>query len=55
MTIDNESTKLKNRVLREIIDEIREEKKGGLTFPFWNNWINWNNWMNWANWMNWWT
>lgn len=49
------SPKFNNRILQEILDEIREEERRRLSFPFWNNWMNWMNWRNWANWMNWWT
>jgi hypothetical protein len=40
-------SKVKNKVLKEIIDEIREEKEMRLSFPYWGNWGNWMNWMNW--------
>lgn len=42
-----------NRILAEIIREIRQEKKKRCAFPFWNNWNNWTNWNNWGNWGNW--
>jgi hypothetical protein len=51
----------KSEVLREILEEIRQEKKRRVAFPFWGNWGNWGrrrhwyNWHNWGNWLNWWT
>ena len=44
---------VKNLVLREIIEEVKAEKKTRCSFPFWNNWSNWANWSNWSNWYNW--
>jgi len=42
----------KNRVLREILEEIEASKK--CSFPHWRNWANWGNWFNnWGNWQNW--
>ena len=32
---------VKNKVLREILEEIRQEKKRRVAFPFWGNWCNW--------------
>jgi len=49
---------VKNKVLRELLEEISQEKKRRVGFPFWGNWGNWRNWRNWHNWhnwMNWWT
>ena len=49
---------VKNKVLREILEEIRQEKKRRVEFPYWGNWGNWRNWRNWhnwGNWFNWWT
>ena len=49
---------VENKVLQEIIDEIRRERGNRVSFPYWGNWanwVNWNNWMNWTNWLNWWT
>jgi hypothetical protein len=43
----------KSEVLREIIEEIHQEKKTRVAFPFWGNWGNWGNWRNWRNWHNW--
>jgi hypothetical protein len=43
----------KSEVLREILEEIRQEKKKRVAFPFWGNWGNWGNWRNWRNWHNW--
>ena len=40
---------VKSLALREIMEEIRQEKKT-LAFPHWNNWGNWGNWSNWVNW-----
>jgi hypothetical protein len=48
----------KSEVLREIIEEISQEKKQRVAFPYWGNWFNWRNWRNWrnwGNWFNWWT
>lgn len=44
---------IQNKVLGEIIREIRQEKNKRCAFPFWSNWMNWMNWMNWTNWNNW--
>jgi hypothetical protein len=52
---------VKNQVLREILEEIRQDKEKRVAFPFWGNWSNWGrhrhwrNWTNWHNWYNWWT
>ena len=51
---------VKHQVLREILEEIRQDKKKRVAFPFWGNWGNWGrhhwrNWTNWSNWYNWWT
>ena len=51
---------VKNKVLREILEEIRQDKKKRVAFPFWGNWGNWgrrhwHDWHNWQNWLNWWT
>ena len=51
---------VKNKVLREILEEIRRDKNRPVAFPFWGNWGNWGrhhwrNWTNWSNWYNWWT
>jgi hypothetical protein len=43
----------KSEVLREILEEIRQEKNKRVGFPFWGNWGNWRNWRNWHNWHNW--
>jgi hypothetical protein len=43
----------KSEVLREILEEIRQEKERRVGFPFWGNWGNWHNWRNWRNWHNW--
>jgi hypothetical protein len=56
----SKDTKVKNKVLRELLEEIRQEKKRRVAFPFWGNWHNhhwrnWRNWQNWQNWLNWWT
>jgi len=53
----SQDTKVKNKVLRELLEEIRQEKKRRVAFPFWGNWHNhhWRNWGNWQNWLNWWT
>jgi hypothetical protein len=48
----------RNRVLRELLDEIHQEKQKSISVQGWfnwTNWMNWFNWMNWMNWMNWWT
>ena len=53
-----EGAMAKSEVLREIIEEIRQEEKSRVAFPFWGNWGNWRNWRNWhnwGNWFNWWT
>ena len=31
----------KSEVLREILEEIRQEEKKRVAFPFWGNWGNW--------------
>lgn len=48
---------VKNKVLREILEEIRQDKERRVAFPYWGNWRNWywRNWGNWHNWFNWWT
>ena len=43
----------KSEVLREILEEIRQEKERRVAFPYWGNWHNWGNWRNWRNWHNW--
>jgi hypothetical protein len=53
-------TEVKHQVLREILEEIRQDEKSRVAFPFWGNWGNWGrhrwrNWTNWSNWFNWWT
>ena len=51
-------TKVKNKVLCEILEEIRQEEERRVGFPYWGNWRNcrnWHNWSNWRNWFNWWT
>ncbi len=42
-----------NKVLHEIIDEVKAERIKRCSFPHWQNWSNWNNWLNWSNWKNW--
>ena len=42
----------KNPVLKEILDELENEKKDRVAFPYWGNWGNWANWGNWGNWWN---
>jgi hypothetical protein len=52
------NAEVKNKVLREILEEIRQEKERRVEFPYWGNWWNWRNWRNWhnwGNWFNWWT
>jgi hypothetical protein len=44
---------VKNKVLRELLEEIRQEKNRRVAFPYWGNWWNWRNWRNWRNWYNW--
>jgi len=48
---------LKNRVLREILEEISHEDNNTISDQnspqAWNNWSNWVNWTNWNNWNNW--
>lgn len=44
--------KTKNPVLEEILDELEQEQKNRVAFPYWGNWINWGNWYNWGNWWN---
>ena len=48
---------VKNKVLREILEEIRQDQEKRVAFPYWGNWRNWywRNWGNWHNWYNWWT
>ena len=48
---------VKNKVIREILEEIRQDKERRVAFPYWGNWRNWywRNWGNWHNWFNWWT
>lgn len=42
----------KNRILREVLEEIAQSRKGEITN--WANWSNWGNWTNnWGNWTNW--
>jgi len=61
MAGNRQDAKVKNKVLRELLEEIRQEKKRRVAFPFWGNWHNhhhwrnWRNWYNWGNWFNWWT
>jgi hypothetical protein len=61
MAGNRQDAKVKNKVLRELLEEIRQEKKRRVAFPFWGNWHNhhhwrnWRNWHNWGNWFNWWT
>jgi len=61
MAGNRQDAKVKNKVLRELLEEIRQEKKRRVAFPFWGNWHNhhhwrnWRNWNNWGNWFNWWT
>jgi hypothetical protein len=53
-----QGAEVKNKVLPEILEEIRQEKKRRVAFPYWGNWGNWRNWRNWhnwGNWFNWWT
>jgi len=45
---------VKSKVLREILEEIRQEQEKRVEFPYWGNWRNWRNWRNWHNWRNWW-
>jgi hypothetical protein len=55
---ESRDTKVNNQVLRELLEEIRQDEKRRVAFPFWgnwNNWRNWQNWGNWQNWLNWWT
>ena len=40
---------VKNQVLREILEEIRQDKERRVAFPYWGNWRNWY-WRNWGNW-----
>jgi len=40
----------KSKVLRELIEEIRQEQERRVAFPYWGNWRNWRNWRNWHNW-----
>ncbi len=53
MAENRQDAKVKNKVLRELLEEIRQEKKRRVAFPFWGNWGNWHNWRNWRNWHNW--
>lgn len=53
MAENRQDAKVKNKVLRELLEEIRQEKKRRVAFPFWGNWGNWSNWRNWRNWHNW--
>ena len=53
MTHKGENREVRNRILKEILQEIEEEKRTRCAFPFWNNWMNWVNWRNWMNWRNW--
>jgi len=54
MAVEKQEAHVKNKVLREILEEIRQEEKKRVAFPFWGNWWNWWNWRNWRNWANWW-
>ena len=49
----SQEAQVKNKVLRELLEEIRQEQKRRVAFPFWGNWGNWRNWRNWRNWHNW--
>jgi hypothetical protein len=56
----SQDEKVKNQVLHELLEEIRQEENRRVAFPFWGNWGNWGrrrwrNWTNWSNWLNWWT
>jgi hypothetical protein len=53
MPVKNQEAQVKNKVLRELLEEIRQENKLRVAFPYWGNWWNWRNWRNWANWLNW--
>jgi hypothetical protein len=53
MTGNSQDAKVKNKVLRELLEEIRQENKRRVAFPYWGNWGNWRNWRNWHNWLNW--
>jgi hypothetical protein len=53
MAEKSQAAKVKNKVLRELLEEIRQENKRRVTFPYWGNWGNWRNWRNWYNWLNW--
>lgn len=46
MITKKETKKVKNEVLRKIIDEVLEEKKKRCSFPYWPNWRDWGNWWN---------
>ena len=53
MAVKNQDAKVKNKVLRELLEEIRQENERRVAFPYWGNWWNWRNWRNWRNWYNW--
>jgi len=41
MAGNRQDAKVKNKVLRELLEEIRQEKKRRVAFPFWGNLFNW--------------
>lgn len=49
----NNNKPIKNKILREIIEEIERDTNNRCSFPHWSNWGNWYNWNNWSNWNNW--
>jgi hypothetical protein len=49
----SQDVKIKNKVLCELLEEIRQENARRVAFPYWGNWHNWGNWRNWRNWYNW--
>ena len=53
MAVKSQDAKVKNKVLRELLEEIRQENQRRVAFPYWGNWWNWRNWRNWRNWYNW--
>ena len=53
MAAKSQDAQVKNKVLRELLEEIRQEKERRVAFPYWGNWHNWGNWRNWRNWHNW--
>ena len=53
MLKNTQTIKTENLVLRNIIEEVLEERQQGSSFPHWGNWRNWGNWENWGNWVNW--